>query len=203
MLNSSKQNVLSSPLYLINNSVTDWNSLSTPGWYTGHSASNSHSDFSTGWVQALSLPRNNNQNYMHVIAFDADTNKIFCRTGTAGGSWNSWDPIKTWETIKGTVTVSSNKAAISFNAIPIDSGIVNVSYRFKSGYSGGGSAVLNVGYFIQLINHTSHNEVTGFSVSGTAGSATANITFSSVSNGSVLRYVISYCAYGSIQKYNW
>ena len=110
---------------------------------------------------------------------------------------------KIWKVIKGTVVVSSNQAIIYFNTIPIDSGIVNVSFRLR-GYSGGGSALLNTGYFVTLISSTSHNEVSSVAASGHTGNEYLTIKFdSSVSNGAILRYVITYCEKASVENYSW
>ena len=101
------------------------------------------------------------------------------------------------------MTVSSNQAIIYFNTIPIDSGIVNVSFRLRN-YSGGGSALLNTGYFVTLISSTSHNEVSSIAASGFTGNEYLTIKFaSSVSNGAILRYVITYCEKASIENYSW
>ena len=110
---------------------------------------------------------------------------------------------KIWKVIKGTVAVSSSQAIIFFNTIPIDSGIVNVSFRLRN-YNGGGSALLNTGYFVTLISSTLHNEASSVAASGHTNDEWLTIKFaSSVSNGAILYYVITYCEKASVINNFW
>lgn len=93
MLNSSKQNKLAEPLYLVQNRVTDWNNATTPGWYSSHQqyASNSPdtSDVN-GWLQVLTLRMDNNSGFAQQIGFWG--NRILFR-GQNSGTWETWKKL--------------------------------------------------------------------------------------------------------------
>jgi hypothetical protein len=84
-----KQDALEKPLYLVNFNVSDWDSISTPGWYSGKTTKNSP-DGGNKWLQALLLLTNNNAKYLFVVAFSEA--HIYIRTMN-NGTWNSWTTI--------------------------------------------------------------------------------------------------------------
>ena len=76
VLNEGKQDVMSSPLYARDYNVADWNILGGNGWYCGNNASNAPE---TGWINALVLCSDNNQNYKTVIAIAQNSGNLYTR----------------------------------------------------------------------------------------------------------------------------
>ncbi len=83
-----KQNALKAPLYLINENLSDWNTIAQVGWYSGAGASNAPNN-SGGWINAIALASNMSQEYFTLIAIDSTTGKLYLRFRNNTG-WLNW-----------------------------------------------------------------------------------------------------------------
>ena len=83
-----KQNALKAPLYLINENLSDWNTIAQVGWYSGAGASNAPNN-SGGWINAIALASNMSQEYFTLFAIDTGTNKLYLRCRDKTG-WLDW-----------------------------------------------------------------------------------------------------------------
>ena len=83
-----KQNALKAPLYLINENLSDWNTIAQVGWYSGAGASNAPNN-SGGWINAIALASNMSQEYFTLFAIDTGTNKLYLRCRDKTG-WLGW-----------------------------------------------------------------------------------------------------------------
>ena len=86
-----KQNALKAPLYLINENLSDWNTIAQVGWYSGAGASNAPNN-SGGWINAIALASNMSREYFTLIAIDSATRKLYLRFRDNTG-WLDWFAI--------------------------------------------------------------------------------------------------------------
>ena len=80
-------------LRTINNNISDWDSVTKVGVYSGlGTAKNSPRNSSGVWVDAIVLATNGNSDFLNLIAFST-RGELFCRR-MDNKVWNNWIQIK-------------------------------------------------------------------------------------------------------------
>ena len=80
-------------LRTINNNISDWDSVTKVGVYSGlGTAKNSPINSSGVWVDAIVLATNGNSDFLNLIAFST-RGELFCRR-MDNKVWNNWIQIK-------------------------------------------------------------------------------------------------------------
>lgn len=70
--------------------VTDWNDIAVPGIYSGNGELAKNSPVKSGWLNAIALASNGNNQYMNIIAY-IETG-VYIRQ-SADGIWGEWCKI--------------------------------------------------------------------------------------------------------------
>lgn len=83
----------SNALRTIDKDVSDWNSVTQPGIYSGNgNAKNSPIPGDTVWIDAIVLSSNQNINFLNILAVSS-TGVLLCRR-EYNGIWTDWITIK-------------------------------------------------------------------------------------------------------------